>query len=91
MLRQVNKFDDSDESSDEESGSANSEHIFLIDRSESMQNKLKYVIKALTLMIKSLPRQSQFNICSFGTEFQFIYSGKRSIENHDRALSFAVA
>ena len=41
MLKQVNKFDDSDESSDDEGIVHNSEHIFFVDRSESMYDKIQ--------------------------------------------------
>ena len=40
LLKQVNKFDDPDESSDDEGITHNSEHIFLIDRSQSMNLKM---------------------------------------------------
>ena len=40
LLKQVNKFDDPDESSDDEGITHNSEHIFLVDRSQSMKKKM---------------------------------------------------
>ena len=52
------------------------EFIFLIDRSGSMyfgQNAITMAKEALKIFIHSLPEGSKFNVCSFGTEFQFLF------------------
>ena len=50
--------------------SARAEFIFVIDRSGSMgQSRIKNLQKALTKFLQILPRDSLFNIISFGSSF----------------------
>ncbi|KAI1131424.1 von Willebrand factor type A domain-containing protein [Nemania abortiva] len=49
------------------------EIVFVVDRSGSMQGKMRMVKQAMTTMLKSLRVGVKFNICSFGTEFSFIW------------------
>jgi cobalamin biosynthesis protein CobT len=66
------------------------EYIFLIDRSGSMQGeKIKLAIGALKLFLHSLPIGSKFNIVSFGTEFNMVFTESvlYNEENLGKALS----
>lgn len=58
----MNDCDDDDE--DE----SRKEYIFLIDRSGSMHTTIKLAREALKLFLYSLPANSKFNICSYGSE-----------------------
>ena len=49
--------------------------IFLIDQSGSMSGKrLNIAIEALILFLKSLPKNSYYQLIGFSTEFNYIYS-----------------
>lgn len=66
------------------------EYIFLIDRSGSMYNTIKLARQALVLFLYSLPAGSKFNICSYGSKFEFMFS-ERSVAYNDDTLQQAVA
>ena len=69
-------------------------YIFLVDRSGSMAygERMEKATSALSMFIRSLPADSRFSICSFGTEFTWMKStnGKDVIpyddENKSKAL-----
>ena len=67
------------------------EYIFLIDRSGSMYHTITLARKALILFLHSLPEGSRFNICSYGSNFKFLFEGVRSVEYNDENLQFAQA
>lgn len=50
------------------------EYLFLVDRSGSMSgSRIKILIEALNVCLKSLDKNSRFNIISFGSSFTFLY------------------
>jgi hypothetical protein len=53
--------------------SISEEYIFLIDRSGSMCDAIKLAREALKLFVQSLPFGCKFNICSYGTDHQFMF------------------
>ncbi|KAI1185479.1 von Willebrand factor type A domain-containing protein [Nemania serpens] len=65
------------------------EIVFIVDRSGSMQGKMDMAIRAMTILLKSLPIGSKFNICSFGTGHSFLWP--RSKSYNDATLSEALA
>ncbi|TGJ87358.1 hypothetical protein E0Z10_g1338 [Xylaria hypoxylon] len=54
------------------------EIVFIVDRSGSMEGKIDMVIKAMTIMLKSLPVGTKFNICSFGSHHSFLWPRSKS-------------
>ena len=50
------------------------EYIFLIDRSGSMHDTIKLAREALILFLLSLPTGSKFNVCSYGSDFAFLFN-----------------
>ncbi|KAI1421411.1 von Willebrand factor type A domain-containing protein [Xylaria sp. FL1777] len=54
------------------------EIVFIIDRSGSMSGKMDMVIKAMTILLKSLPVGTKFNICSFGSSYSFLWPRSKS-------------
>lgn len=65
------------------------EIVFIVDRSGSMHGKMNLVIRAMTILLKSLPVGTKFNICSFGTEHSFLWPRSKSYDdaNLSEALS----
>ncbi|KAF2110839.1 von Willebrand factor type A domain-containing protein [Lophiotrema nucula] len=50
------------------------EIVFLVDRSGSMAgSRIKLVVQALRVFLKSLPVSVKFNICSFGSSYMFLW------------------
>ena len=66
------------------------EYIFLIDRSGSMRYTIELAREALTLFLYSLPAGSRFNVCSYGTQYEFMFQ-ERSVDYTDENLQLAVA
>lgn len=51
------------------------EYVFLVDRSGSMSgNKIKNVKLAMVNIINEMPKENRFNIISFGSEFEVLFS-----------------
>ncbi|KAI1121124.1 von Willebrand factor type A domain-containing protein [Nemania abortiva] len=69
------------------------EIVFIVDRSGSMDGKMNLVIKAMTILLKSLPVGTKFNICSFGGHHSFLWPRSRSYndENLSEALNYVDA
>ena len=69
------------------------EIIFIIDRSGSMEDKVATLKKALQLFLKSLPASPPiyFNICSFGSHFDFLFKGGKSQQYDAKTLKTAEA
>ncbi|KAI2405436.1 hypothetical protein LOZ41_006703 [Ophidiomyces ophidiicola] len=66
------------------------EIVFIIDRSGSMYDKIATLKTALKVFLKSLPVGIKFNICSFGSEFSFLWKKSKSYDKAslDAALAF---
>ena len=71
------------------------EYIFLIDRSASMSGeRINMAKNSLTLFLKSLPKDSLFNVASFGSNYSLMYdksvqTSKESIEvSYKKVQSF---
>ncbi|KAI0526388.1 von Willebrand factor type A domain-containing protein [Xylaria bambusicola] len=60
------------------------EIVFIVDRSGSME----VIIGAMTVMLKSLPIGTKFNICSFGSTHSFLW--RRSKSYNDTTLNEAL-
>jgi hypothetical protein len=56
---------------------AQPEIVFVIDRSGSMSDKIFTLQEALRIFLKSLPLGICFNICSFGSNFTFLWPTSR--------------
>ncbi|VUC25886.1 unnamed protein product [Clonostachys rosea] len=65
------------------------EIVFICDRSGSMGGKIPALVAALNIFLKSLPLGVKFNICSFGSKFDFLWP--RSCTYSQDTLSQAVA
>lgn len=53
------------------------EIVFVCDRSGSMSSNMEDLKRALSIFIKSLPAGVSFNICSFGSHFDFLWPSSR--------------
>ena len=63
------------------------EYIFLIDRSGSMSGSTMVTARqALVLFMQSLPVGSRFNVCSYGSHFEFMFPNERSVPYTDATL-----
>ncbi|KAH7126171.1 von Willebrand factor type A domain-containing protein [Dactylonectria macrodidyma] len=64
------------------------EIVFLCDRSGSMSSTIPDLVAALRIFLKSLPVGVKFNICSFGSKFDFLWSKSKtySQESLDKAM-----
>lgn len=49
------------------------EIIFIADRSGSMRGNIPTLISALKVFLKSIPIGCMFNICSFGSDYEFLW------------------
>src|SRR5277367_575817 len=70
---------------------APTEVIFIIDRSGSMHDKIDTLKRALHLFLKSLPAAPEiyFNICSFGSHFDYLFNDGRSKKYDAKSLETA--
>ncbi|KPM39728.1 hypothetical protein AK830_g6804 [Neonectria ditissima] len=64
------------------------EIVFICDRSGSMYANISNLVDALNIFLKSLPVGVKFNICSFGSKFDFLWSRSQtySQESLDKAV-----
>ena len=67
------------------------EYIFLIDRSYSMHDTIGLAREALILFLLSLPAGCKFNICSYGSKFEFLFKDQRSVDYDDDSCQSAIA
>jgi von Willebrand factor A domain-containing protein 5 len=67
------------------------EVIFIIDRSGSMYDKVEVLRKALQIFLKSLPASPEiyFNICSFGSHFDYLFKDGKSQKYDAKTLKKA--
>jgi len=67
------------------------EVVFIIDRSGSMHNKVATLKRALQIFLKSLPASPQvyFNICSFGSHHNFLFTNAKSRKYDSKTLAQA--
>ena len=54
-----------------------------------MHQAIRLAREALMLFIQSLPFDCKFNVCSYGSEYDFLFSGG-SLEYNDNTLSKAL-
>jgi hypothetical protein len=68
----------------------NGEIIFVADRSGSMSDKIEALKSAMEFFLKGIPQESHFNICSFGTSFDFLWPRPKAYSNRSlrNALSY---
>lgn len=66
------------------------EIVFMVDRSGSMHFNIPTVITALKTFLKSLPIGVMFNVCSFGSNFEFLWEESQSYteENVELAVRY---
>ena len=57
---------------------AQPEIVFVADRSGSMAGNMQMLISAMKVFLKSMPTGVRFNICSFGTRHEFLWSESKS-------------
>ncbi|GAP87719.1 putative von willebrand domain-containing protein [Rosellinia necatrix] len=57
------------------------EIVFIVDRSGSMGGKMDMVIRAMSILLKSLPVGTKFNICSFGSHHSFLWPRSKSYDD----------
>ena len=56
------------------------EIVFVVDRSGSMGGKIEMLVSALKVFLKSLPVGVKFNICSFGSGYDFLFSQSKGYD-----------
>jgi hypothetical protein len=61
------------------------EIIFIADRSGSMGDLIRTLISALKVFLKSIPVGCMFNICSFGSRYQFLWEKSRRYDQDSLA------
>ncbi|MCJ1253321.1 hypothetical protein MMC24_001132 [Lignoscripta atroalba] len=54
------------------------EIVFVVDRSGSMNGKIPTLISAMKVFLKSIPVGVKFNICSFGSNYSFLWPASKS-------------
>lgn len=64
------------------------EIVFVADRSGSMEGKIPILVSALKVFLKSLPVGIKFNICSFGSRHEFLWSRSKTYD--ESSLSTAL-
>lgn len=58
------------------------EIVFVVDRSGSMGGKMRLVVDALKVFLKSLPVSVKFNICSFGSHHDFLFDRSKTYDEN---------
>lgn len=66
----------------------NSEIVFVVDRSGSMNDKMALVNEALRLFLRSLPYSAKFNIISFGSHHEMLF--KKSMAYDEQSAQTAL-
>jgi hypothetical protein len=56
------------------------EVVFVVDRSGSMGGKIDTLVAALKIFLKSLPVGVKFNICSFGSNYDFLWPKSKTYD-----------
>ncbi|KAL4459315.1 hypothetical protein ABPG74_017928 [Tetrahymena malaccensis] len=68
-----------------------SEFIFLLDRSGSMEGlPITKAREALILFLQSLPSDSYFNIFSFGSKFEMLFTSSRKYNNQNMEIAINI-
>ena len=63
------------------------EIVFVADRSGSMQGNIPMLISAMNVFLKSMPAGVKFNICSFGSRHDFLWSQSHSYTKESLAIA----
>ncbi|RPB00525.1 hypothetical protein L873DRAFT_1679898 [Choiromyces venosus 120613-1] len=58
------------------------EIVFIVDQSGSMESMVAPLKSAMSVFIKSLPRGCKFNICSFGSDYSFLWEKSQDYSRH---------
>ncbi|OJJ40808.1 hypothetical protein ASPWEDRAFT_22955 [Aspergillus wentii DTO 134E9] len=56
----------------------NGEIIFIVDQSDSMNNKIRALRDVTNVLLRSLPEDCHFNICSFGSTHSWLWPASQS-------------
>ena len=65
--------------------SAKPEVVFIVDRSGSMSSRVAPLKSSLSVFLKSIPLDVNFNICSFGSHHSFLWDQSRPYSNQSFA------
>jgi hypothetical protein len=65
------------------------EIIFIADRSGSMRGLIHTLVSAMRVFLKSIPVGCMFNICSFGSRYQFLWEKSRLYDQDTLAQAIA--
>ena len=87
--QELQEYEEEELKENQSGGGVPTEYIFFIDRSYSMKETIKLARKALITFLYSLPANSKFNICSYGSWHEFMFPEARSVRYDDNTMQIA--